>query len=115
MHNNWSNQIKSIAHCIDYRTIAGVYNVEASFLHCLALDTIKLIVQPGTFSYTGSNESICQFETFNLLNCNILPNAINIDSLLWFGGLGTLTTLKYFSLSICLQIVNLEGLDVSLR
>ncbi|MBL6944433.1 MAG: PKD domain-containing protein, partial [Bacteroidales bacterium] len=67
---------------------SGFYDVEASFGHCSSYDTMELTVQEGAFSYSGSNESVCQLETFSFTNCNILPNATNYDSLLWFGGLG---------------------------
>ncbi|RLF63193.1 MAG: hypothetical protein DRN30_06910, partial [Thermoplasmata archaeon] len=67
----------------------GEYSVEASFAHCMSYDTADVTIQQSAFSYAGSNESICQFQTFDFSNCNILPSPNNYDSLLWFGGLGS--------------------------
>ncbi|MDP2722211.1 MAG: PKD domain-containing protein, partial [Bacteroidales bacterium] len=66
----------------------GFYHVMASTDHCSSFDTISVYVQTSATANAGSDESICQFESFDFSTSTLLPDTINCDSLRWIGGAG---------------------------
>ncbi|MCF8386382.1 MAG: PKD domain-containing protein, partial [Bacteroidales bacterium] len=70
-------------------TNGGQYYVEVMDIHgCASSDTVNITEIPLPEANAGSDESVCEGNTYDFSNSSILPSAQDYDSLSWYGGTG---------------------------
>ncbi|MDZ7741685.1 MAG: PKD domain-containing protein [Bacteroidota bacterium] len=68
---------------------SGEYSVIAANGVCESFDTVLLSMVPQPTTFAGSDTGICQYEILDFSGLDATPEAIEVDSILWFGGAGT--------------------------
>ncbi|MEA3476917.1 MAG: PKD domain-containing protein [Bacteroidota bacterium] len=74
---------------IIYPDTSGLFIVTVNNATCYDTDSVYLTVIPATVADAGSDESICQGDTFFFSNSAVVPSGISYDSIKWMGGLGS--------------------------
>ncbi len=80
------------------RDTVHLYATPDTFEITLSVCSITLIdsaiIYQAAISDAGSDETLCQSSPFDFSTSTVQPSALNYDSLLWYGGIGTFSDAK---------------------